>query len=307
MDPRVESLPPHGTGLPLLERQSHDGIERVVYRPVEGGEDRPPLVFVHDMWHGAFCWREWQIQFAELGWESSAFSLPGHGESAPGRWPQLVTQGYYLRSLRAELERWDRRPVLVGHSLGAGLIQRLLKEQDDFPAAVMLAPIFAREMLSVILNRFREDPWGSIRGVLTGSATPCIRNAELVRRMFLSESSMIEPEELRSRLSPESLLVLVQHNPPFWSPPREPQTPLLWLAPDHDTLMKVGPSLRSAQVLGAQAEIVPDTAHDLMFDRRSPLTIQRIHDWLLELGVRTAPEALSWPDGEPAEPVSEAV
>ncbi len=306
MDPRVESLPPHGTGLPLLERSVQDGVERVSCRPAEGGDDRPPLLFIHGMWHGAFCWREWQIQFAERGWQSLAFSLPGHGDSAPGRHPRWTTQGYYLEFLRDEIARLPRQPVLVGHSLGAGLIQRLLKKEDDFPAAVMLAPIFAREMMSVILNRFREDFWGSLACVLTGTATPSIRAAGLVERMFLSESSMIEPEQLRSRLSPESLLVLFQHNPPFWSPPKEIRTPLLWMAPDHDTLMKVGPSLRSAKVLGAEAEVIPDTAHDLMFDRRSPLTIQRIHDWLLEAGVRTAAEPLAWPEGAP-EPVQEAV
>src|SRR5262245_60882064 len=64
------------------------GIERVVYRP-----DQPrfstPILMQHGMWHGAWCWRYWQELLAEWGWESHAFSLPGHAGSPvqrPIRW-----------------------------------------------------------------------------------------------------------------------------------------------------------------------------------------------------------------------------
>lgn len=297
MNPLAESVAPRSTGLPQLERSLEDGIERVRCRPAKD-TGRPPLLLLHGMWHGAWCWREWQIQLAERGWDSHAFSLPGHGGSAPGRHPRYVGLGYYQRFVQAEIDRLAERPVLVGHSMGGGLIQRLLKAQDDFPAAVLLAPILARQMLSVVLGRFREDFWGSLACFLTGTTTPSIRNAEQVRRMFLSSSSTIEPEELRAQLSPESLLVLLQHNPPFWRPPRRVRTPMLWLACALDNVMRVNSSLRSARTLGARAEVVPDTGHDLMFDRNGPLTVQRIHDWLAQLGLAGGSEPLPWPQPE---------
>ena len=56
------------------------GIERVTYIPRQRRFDTP-ILMQHGMWHGAWCWQHWQELFAEWGWESHAFSLPGHAGS----------------------------------------------------------------------------------------------------------------------------------------------------------------------------------------------------------------------------------
>ena len=40
-----------------------DGIERVSCLP-DNRNDQPPILFVHGMWHAAWCWRDWQAQLA---------------------------------------------------------------------------------------------------------------------------------------------------------------------------------------------------------------------------------------------------
>lgn len=291
MAPLADLRAGRAPGLPALERGVEDGIERV--RCVPAGARGPvPLLFVHGMWHGAWCWEEWQLALAQLGWESIAFSLPGHGASRPGRPARWSTLGYYERALRAEIARLPARPVLIGHSMGGGLVQRLLKHADAFPAAVMIAPFLARQMASVILDRFRRDPWGALLSILSLTTTPCIRSDELVRRMFLSRQATCSPRFLRERLSPESLLVIAQHNPPFWRPPRRLRTPLLWLAPERDALMPEPASRRSAGLLGAHYERIDGAGHDLMFDFTGPDAVQRIHDWLDRIGLAPRRDAL---------------
>jgi pimeloyl-ACP methyl ester carboxylesterase len=44
--------------------------------------DKPPVLFVHGAWHGAWCWDEHFLDFfAEKGYRSLAVSLRGHGKS----------------------------------------------------------------------------------------------------------------------------------------------------------------------------------------------------------------------------------
>ena len=47
--------------------------------------DRPPLLFVHGSFCGAWIWAEHFLPFfAEAGWECCAVSLRGHGGSEGG-------------------------------------------------------------------------------------------------------------------------------------------------------------------------------------------------------------------------------
>jgi pimeloyl-ACP methyl ester carboxylesterase len=63
-----------------FERARQPGLE--VLRAGEGRAGRPPLVFIHGGFAGAWCWDvhflDW---FATRGWECHAPSLRGHGES----------------------------------------------------------------------------------------------------------------------------------------------------------------------------------------------------------------------------------
>ena len=80
-----------------------DGIERVSVLP-DGPCRDTPILFVHSMWHAAWCWRPWQERLAARGWESHAISLPGHGASPATRPVRWSTMGFYLDVLRREIE-----------------------------------------------------------------------------------------------------------------------------------------------------------------------------------------------------------
>jgi hypothetical protein len=58
-------------------RSIESGIERVRYIPKQRRFETP-ILLQHGMWHGAWCWQWWQELLAEWGWESHAYSLPGH-------------------------------------------------------------------------------------------------------------------------------------------------------------------------------------------------------------------------------------
>lgn len=263
-----------------------DGIERIVYTPHERRYETP-IVLQHGMWHGAWCWSAWQELFAGWGWETHAHSLPGHAGSPTQRPIRWCTLDYYLAFLRAEVDRHPRRPVLIGHSMGGALTQWYLKyAADDLPAAVLLAPWTSHAMLATIAGQFKMDLWGALLSLLTLTATPNMRSPRTAARALITEGALLSPEALHEQVGPESLLVLFQHNPPFWFPPESVETPLRWIAAGADAFFSEKRQVRSARHYGAEYFVVGGEGHNLMIEPSYRQTAEAVHNWLVAQGVR---------------------
>jgi len=259
----------------------HDGIERIVCTP-EMRRFQTPILMQHGMWHGAWCWQRWQELFAEWGWETHAFSLPGHGGSPTRRPIRWCTLGYYLGFLKAEVERFPQSPVLMGHSMGGALTQWYLKYAGDLPGAVLIAPWTSHNMLWSVLRFVTLDSVGFLLSAVTLTTTPTVRNPRRAARMFITGGAVYSPQELYTRLGPESLWVLLQYNPLLWSPVARTQTPLLWLAGGSDAVISEPEQRRSAAHYGAEYIVVEGAGHNLMMERSYRQTAETIHNWLVE-------------------------
>ncbi|MBN1485281.1 MAG: alpha/beta fold hydrolase [Chloroflexia bacterium] len=264
-----------------------DGVERIVYKPHQP-RFQTPLLMQHGMFHGAWCWHLWQELFAGWGWESHAFSLPGHAGSPVRRRIAHCTLDYYLRFLKAEVERLPRRPVLVGHSMGGALIQWYLKYVgDDLPAAVLVAPWVSHHMFEEGAGRFlRLDPLFYALMLLSGTANPMVRTPQRAARLFISERAVYSPPELHARLGPESMRVLYQHNWPFWRPPERVRTPLLWVAGEQDAGISEAAERRSAAHYRADYIVAEQAGHNLIMEHNYRQTAERIQQWLEERDLR---------------------
>ncbi len=269
-----------------VQHNVENGIERVSYFPKQRRFETP-ILMQHGMWHGAWCWQHWQELFADWGWESHAFSLPGHAGSPKQRSISFCTLDYYLQFLKAEVERLPRKPVLMGHSMGGALTQWYFKYvDDDLPAAVLVAPWASHSTVEDAFRWFPLDPIGVLLVPLTGSTKPFIRTPKHAAKKLISSKSIYTPEELYARLSPESALVMYQHNPPFWYPPKQVKTPLLWLAGEIDAVIGVDAERKSASHYGADFFIVPDAAHNIMMEFNYRETAKMIHEWLSKRGIK---------------------
>lgn len=268
-----------------IQRSLDNGIERVIYTP---GQRRfeTPILMQHGMWHGAWCWRHWQELFAHWGWETHAYSLPGHGDSPVQRPLRWATLNYYFEFLKAEVERLPHRPVLMGHSMGGALAQWYLKYGGELPAAVLVAPWTSHAMLPSVLRSTWRDPLGALLSGLTLSSTPAVRSPARAAEIFIHPGALYSPEELHARLGPESFLVLAQYNPLLWSPVKVTSIPLLWLAGAADVLITEAESCRSAAHYRAEYVVIPEAGHNLMMEKSYRETAQTIHKWLDRTGIK---------------------
>jgi non-heme chloroperoxidase len=106
-----------------------------------------PVVFVHGLWLHSTSWGPWEELFREAGYEPAAPGWPGDSATVEEtrRDPAKVA-GYGIDDVvehYAQIIRsLDHRPVVVGHSFGGLIAQRLLG-QDLASAAVAIdaAPI----------------------------------------------------------------------------------------------------------------------------------------------------------------------
>jgi len=260
-----------------------DGIERIVYAPKQRLHEAP-ILMAHGMWHGAWCWEAWQKLFTEWGWESIAYSLPGHAQSPVQRPVWLCTYDYYLAFVRDEVKRLPRKPILMGHSMGGGLCQWYLRHiGDDLPAIVLVAPWTSHNMMAdsgpLVL---KLDPLVAILVSLAWNARPYVRSPRIAARALITDGALLSPEELFARLGTESALVMMQHNPPFWHPTENVKTPMLLLAAEKDAVIGVEPLRRSAAHYNATYVVIPNAGHNLMMEKSYQETAQQINDWLVK-------------------------
>ncbi len=125
-------------------------------------EDRPPILFIHGMWGGAWMWDNYLGFFAARGYTSYALNLRGHHGSQPVADLGRVPFGDYLLDARGVVAGLGN-PILVGHSMG-GLIAQKLAELLNPPAVIALTPaaprgifpLCTRELLRLSLRHVHE-------------------------------------------------------------------------------------------------------------------------------------------------------
>jgi len=263
-----------------------DGIERITYRPNEP-QHATPMIMQHGMWHGAWCWENWQRLWALQGWESRAHSLPGHALSPTQRPIQMCTLDYYLSFLKREIDRCPTPPILMGHSMGGALSQWYLKHvADDLPAVVLVAPHIAAGNMRYAHEILQQDIVGMVLlTLLTWSATPWIRNPRRAAEKLISANASMTPEALHARLGPESALVLYQHSPPFWKAPTNIHTPMLVIGAELDTVCLEKYVRATAEHYQADYRMIRGSAHNLMMDGDFTATAMTIHEWLTAQGI----------------------
>jgi len=171
-------------------------------------------------------------------------------------------------------------------STGSPVPAALAQAGQALPAAVLVAPWTSHNMLPSVLHSIRRDPLGILLCILTLTSTPMARNPARAAEMFTHPGALYSPQELQARLGPESLWVLAQYNPLWWSPAASTSIPLLWLAGAADTIIAEPEECRSAAYYGAEYVAVPGAGHNLMMEKNYQETAETIHRWLTKRGIR---------------------
>lgn len=239
-----------------------------------------PLLFVHGTSHAAWCWDEHFLPyFAEHGYRAVALSLRGHGRSLGDHSMPRVTLSDFAEDLRAVVRTLGTSPVLIGHSLGGFVIAKYL-ERYDARGAVLAASAPPRGSWGTLARALRQHPGVMLRTLLSGRLGPDFSTPELARSWFFSPDM---PDEVvvryAMRLQQESDRALIDCL--FRGPVRVRRVvPMLVLAAEHDFVFSARATAATARVYGAEWQLIPNLAHDVMLDTRWRAAADAVRLWL---------------------------
>lgn len=142
---------------------------------------RMPVVFVHGLWLRPEGWRDWRWLFESEGFAAVAPAWPGEAPSlaaARAEPHRLAGRSVadVLEHSAAVIARLDRKPVLVGHSLG-GLVVQQLAARGLAAATVAVAPAPHRGVLPLPVSSVRSV-WPVLRDPRQRRGTVSLTAAE---------------------------------------------------------------------------------------------------------------------------------
>ena len=244
------------------------------------------LLFVHGAWHDAWCWAEHFLPyFAQHGYISYALDLRGHGKSEGHerlRWTNIAN---YVSDIEQIVSQLERPPVLIGHSMGALVVQKYL-ETHTTPAAVLLAPGPPSGILRTTLSIAARHPMPFLKANLTLKLYPIIATPALTREAFFSRD--MPEEKVRTyfaRMQNESYRAFLDMMIFSLPRPKRVKAPMLVLGGGQDTIFTCKEFEATARAYSTRAEIFPHMAHDLMLEEGWQAVADRMLSWFGELGV----------------------
>ena len=255
----------------------------IISRQPSGSQHPTPLLFIHGMFHGAWCWDVHFLDyFARHGFAAYAVNLRGHGKSEGReklRWTRIAD---FVDDVAVAVRQLPCPAVLIGHSLGGFVVQKYL-EDHDAPGGVLLSSPPPSGMLQPALRIARRRPLVFAKTNLMFSLAPVIATPELAREAFFSPDF---PDDLLraywKQMQDESYRAFLDMVALDLPKPEKVKAPLLILGAARDNMLQPHEIEATARAYHTQAQIVPDVAHNSMLETRWETVAQRILAWLHE-------------------------
>ena len=254
----------------------------VIERPAHNDQNLPPLVFVHGGYTHSGCWDvNFLGYFQERGYNCHALDLSGHGRSS-GR-DELNDFGLddYAEDVRQVVASLDSQPVLIGHSMGAIVVQRYL-EKSAARGVVMMAPVpptglsASAMQLAVRQPDYLFEAARAVRGEFTENTIRVMREVyfspDTSAEDFSAFQPLVQDESLRAVAELMGLALRL--------PTRRPRIPALVVGGQLDALFAANRLYFTAAGWNAETCVIPRAGHMLMMDQQWPQAAGKIDDWL---------------------------
>lgn len=258
--------------------------ELYVHRyPAAHPEGRPTLLFVHGAYSDGRMWMQRFVPwFQAAGFNCLAPDLSGHGRSAGRDGLDGFGLDDYVDDVAQVVATLDAPPVLIAHSMGTLVAQRLA-ERVPLAGMALLAPVpptgtggSASRLALTLPDFFVELP-----RAIAGSADQ--KTMEVMARVYFSPEMppretvqflpLMQPESERAVLEMVTLPLRARVS-------RRPRLPVLVMGGSQDLVFPASMLCFTASAWHARQEVVPGAGHMLMLDPQWEDAAARLAAWL---------------------------
>lgn len=243
----------------------------------EGWQDQPrsdrnpPLLFVHGLAHGAWCFAEhWLPAAAQQGFPAYALSLRGHGGSGGGRRLGRTLMRDYVHDVLQVIASLPQPPVLIGHSMGA-LVSQLVADRYQPHGLVLLTPAPLGGSAAILAGRAHDRPLDALQ-VLVGGTLP-LRGRDLFTGLDRTGAA-----KYVDRLGREAPLVQYQLLIPRRIGPV--RAPVLVMGVRGDRVIPRWAVADTARAYGVEPVWFDRIGHDLMLDEGWSRPLDAMLTWI---------------------------
>jgi non-heme chloroperoxidase len=245
-------------------------------------DSRPPLLFVHGGYCDAWCWQPYFLPwFAARGYRAYALSLRGHGHSEGRDLLFATSLDDYAADVLYAARGIGGQPVLIGHSMGASVVERIV-QRHRLPGAALLAPIPPWGLIPIATRLIAEQPGYMLR---MSQFDPQRVSAEVMaalRPFYFTDrvdiTLLMEATRHFNAESQRALFDLSLRVPPI--PDRALNTPMFVLGAEGDRICRPDDVRTTAAQHGVDATIVPGLAHMMMLEPDWQLVARPLAAWL---------------------------
>jgi alpha-beta hydrolase superfamily lysophospholipase len=239
-----------------------------------------PILFVHGLWHGAWCWEEhFGPWFRQRGYEVQAITLRKH-DQRHARGLRTTRIKDYVEDVANAAAKMSSPPVIVGHSMGGFVTQKYL-EDHPAPAAVLIASVPPSGIMGATLRTGARHPLRLLAANLTWSLYGLVKTPERAREMFFGrELAEEDVNRYQSKMTDDAYLVYLDLL--FFVRPNLKvvrRTPLLVIGGDADSTISPAEVAATAKTYGAELATFPG-AHDLMLEPGWEKVAERIDSFI---------------------------
>ena len=255
----------------------------VISRKPKNSNGKPPVLFVHGAFAGAWCWDEHFLPwFAERGYEVHALSLSGHnGSRTKDDSLDMLGIEDYLQDVMDVADGLDEPPILIGHSMGGFITQKFMERRKP-AGAVLLASVPPLGLTGPAMSMALNHPWLTWQiGMFEVFGMRRTSVNLLHDALFSSAMDPRDSMKFLPHVQRESLRATTEM---YFSglpiPALLNSVPTLVAGGGADKLIDPVHVISTGIFYGVQAKIFGGVGHGMMLDVKWEDVASHIHEWL---------------------------
>ncbi len=176
--------------------------------PEDYQRNKPPLLFLHGSFHGAWCWTEkFFPYFASKGHPVIALSWRGTDGTYAGDGVKKVKIMEHVDDWRCVVDRFPeiagldsnwKPPVVIAHSFGGLAVMKALEEDPTMTSKlsgiVMMCSVPPSGNGKMTMRYLRRSLMDSYKITIGFAMKRCLKNEDLCRQLFFGGSKKVLPD-----------------------------------------------------------------------------------------------------------------